>query len=280
MKRFYTIIILISAFAAAASGCNWATDGADIIGDLDYDKGVTETSDEAEPLEITELGDTTGSRTYAIKETQEVQTDVLGDGSLMKPMTITTVFVGTLDGTKLSRKTCSIKMTEIMTKTTTYSQKTAESLDVPDIASFIDGAGKVTVANHVWLWGYHADNPLTDSVPTDKTDSRVYDQDGDQQSGITVTVMNGNGTPFGDRYMVQRVIKNYDGQKSADGEWIEGTMSFVIEGYSLGATNPQVNISPPTPQDSEKTSPFVMRRINSGADCALVISQGETLFAK
>ncbi len=279
MKRFCTIILL-SAFAAAGSGCNWETDGADIVGDLDYDKGATEIADEAEPAELSELGDTAGSQTYAIKETQEVLTDVLGDGSLMKPMTITTFFVGTLDGTKLSRKTCSIKMTEIMTKTTTYSQKTAESLDVPDISAFIDGSGKVTVANHVWLWGYRADNPLTDSVPADKTDSRIYDQDDDGKIGVTVTVMNANGTPFGDRYMVQRSVKNYDGQKSADGEWIEGTMNFVIEGYSLGATNPQVNISPPTPQDTDKTSPFVMRRVNSGADCAFVTSHGETLFVK
>lgn len=279
MKYFYTIIY-ICVFAASAFGCNWETDGADIVGDLDYDKGVTETLDEAELAEISELGDTSGSNTYAMREIMETNADVLGDPDNLKPMTITNVFVATFDGNKLLRVPCSIKMTEIMTKTTTYSQKTVDSLLVPNIDNFIDGSGKISAADHAWVWAYHSDNPLTDAVPTDKTDSRIYDQDSDGQPGITVNVLNKDGTPFGDRYMLQREVKSYVGQKTSDGEWIEGTMTFTIDGISLGASNPLANVSPPTTQDKDKTSPFIMRRINSGADCAFVRSQGDSLFVK
>jgi len=124
-------------------------------------------------------------------------------------------------------------------------------------------------------------NPMTDPLPTDKSDPRVFDQDEDGHPGMTVDcighipmVFNGPGT----MYTVQRTIVDMVGETKDDSH-IEGILIWESEQVVLEASNSAL-LSEKTIDPDYANSWFKMVRIDSSWTCPDIITNEGTLFPR
>jgi hypothetical protein len=99
----------------------------------------------------------------------------------------------------------------------------------------IDGSAVLAIDPLVEVFGATLDNP-TDPLPTDPTDPRIVDVDGDLHPGLTVNL---TGLFTASLYSVQRQTTSMLGIPVSANR-IEGTLSFLSEQTVVGSTNPQV----------------------------------------
>ena len=126
----------------------------------------------------------------------------------------------------------------------------------------------------VTLLGVRLDDPLRDELPDSSSDSRVFDQDGDGNPGITVKI---GGFISGDIYVVQRTINTYTGTLS--GVNLVGSIEEYGEQKVLGSTNAMLEQDVP----SEAINDPAVNRINmvpvdATVTCDWVIDNADTLF--
>ncbi len=277
MKRSITVMFAVLLVGMFMTSCSMETDGRDYISDGDE----SSTNTDGDDTDAVEISDTEGSSTYAMQEKLYVRLDILGDGSLMQDMVITNTFLANIDpdGT-LHRSPCSVDMSEVLSNKSYMEKSTVEHLSVSDTENFVSTDGTVDVQNHVWLWGWHTEDPLNDTMPDDKNDSRIFDQDEDGNPGVTTVVKNSRGAELGKRFFIRRAIKNYSGSAEDDREWITGTITFALEDFVVDGTSTIAKTAPETTPDESKTSTFVLRRIPANSTCEYIEQQGAGLFVK
>ena len=125
------------------------------------------------------------------------------------------------------------------------------------------------------LVGVTLENPLTDELPSDPNDSRIFDQDGDGNPGVTVKV---SGFISGDIYVVQRAINTYYGSISEQGALIGHVIEHGDQ-KTLGATNAMLEQDVPSEaiNDPER-NPLQLVPIDAGMDCNTLMANIDTLF--
>ena len=107
-----------------------------------------------------------------------------------------------------------------------------------------DGGGE-------WQWerirsglvlGAQLDDPLNDPLPSEESDTRVYDQDMDGNPGVTLSV---SGLVEGDIYTVIRYVDTLSGSITSEGVW-EGVTRDETEQLIIGASQDvlKVNVTP------------------------------------
>jgi len=138
----------------------------------------------------------------------------------------------------------------------------------PRTAIFVEQTGSVRfeAATYVEVRGAILDDPLSDPLPMEASDSRVFDQDGDGNPGMTVhvTIL---GLVEGETYVVQRVSYRLSGTVIDRGR-IEGTIEWSDEQVVLGATNAlleadTIGLLDPDPAAHR----FVMVRVDESWTC-------------
>ena len=127
------------------------------------------------------------------------------------------------------------------------------------------------------VWGATLASPETEALPTDKSDPRVVDHEGDGKPGMTVRI---SGLLDGEIYLVQRgrttLTGAFDGQDRVD-----GLIAWTQEQSILDTDNPLLKTPIPTTVDPDPTrSYFRTTRVSSAATCAEVSADAATLFAR
>jgi hypothetical protein len=129
-----------------------------------------------------------------------------------------------------------------------------------------------------WLvFGAQLDDPGHDTLPTDAADERLVDVDHDGHPGMTVHF---EGMVSGDVYQVQRQWTTLRGVASG-GNRIDGRIQWGEERSVLDATSVFLRTQPPSrPDPDPEASYFRTTRIEADVDCAGILAQRDTLFAR
>jgi|GEM_PF-4953635 len=272
------LIAVVLAFTIPLFNCNMETLGVDLLEEK-------KTVDGDEDLEAVDLEGTEGSKTWAMRELMHAGIDLLEEGTITSYLDLTSYWVVTFDDdNNMSRQLCHFQFGPVMGTQVIVDDAVASKLTADDMQWTVDGASYIA-ADYAWIWGANISNPLTDALPDSPDDSRLFDQDEDGNPAVTVSVVaDQTGDLMGRRYMVRRsIVNSYSGEKSEDGEWIEGTFNFSLDDYVVGLeedSNPLIGSVPLTMQDPDTDSPFVLRRLPEGSTCELVHSNGDNLFVK
>lgn len=125
------------------------------------------------------------------------------------------------------------------------------------------------------LVGVRLDNPETETLPSDGSDPRVFDQDEDGHPGVTVKK---SGFPSGDIYVVQRQRSSYAGAVKSDG-LLEGNVVNDVEQKVIGASSSLLKIDVPSWQDPDLSKSTVkMVRLDEKLTCDALVAQAGALF--
>ena len=128
------------------------------------------------------------------------------------------------------------------------------------------------------LKGVKLDDPSSDGMPTDPSDSAFWDQDGDGKPGMTLRFVQ-PGMLVGELYVGQRDWTEMTGTITGGGK-VEGQIGWNSEQVTLGA-NPEglLDSSPKSaPSNDAAKSYFQMVRIEETQDCAAVVADKTNLF--
>lgn len=163
--------------------------------------------------------------------------------------------------------------------TTGMTQKLLDSLTPfsRTVTTSTDETGaRLATSQGITLRGVEMDDPATDAFPTDATDDRIFDQDDDTQSGITLVI---SGLFQGELYVVHRHKAALDGCFVA-ADRVEGLTAWTTEQLILGASEEALlSVNPEAITHPDPTlSRFVMVRAEGTADCAALKAARETLF--
>ncbi len=122
--------------------------------------------------------------------------------------------------------------------------------------------------------GCNLAEPFNEALPTDKADTRVFDQDSDTKVGVTV---NPQSPVAGSVYVAQRRRYSYVNGLRATQNRLTGSIVDRSAQYILDASDAQLKNQVATrPVDS--TSVFEMVRLSTKYDCTRLKSEAATLF--
>lgn len=247
----------------------------------------SDTSDISEIETTPDGGDTSDSDTppmtgeidgtWAMVETQTALVEVLG--TVMEQRSISYYRAVIADG-KLTVGLCDWK-TEDDTKVYTTSMRpsllTALGTFDRDLTVTANGAGfDIATTQGVTTRGVNLSAPLTDTMPTDATDERVVDQDGDTNPGISLVI---TGALQGELYVIHRHKASLTGALESDTR-ISGRTAWTTDQVILGASSEFLAAQDPKPQthpDPSKST-FVMVKAEASDDCAALNAKRSTLF--
>jgi hypothetical protein len=126
--------------------------------------------------------------------------------------------------------------------------------------------------------GFHDTDPSM-PIPADKSDARVFDQDGDGHPGFTAHV---KGTVLaqtleGDVYNVQRLTGHLTGK--LDGKRLVGEGFEATDAKTLEATNPLLSaLQLTTMRDASGDNSLLLVPVDASLDCDALLTQKDTLF--
>lgn len=125
--------------------------------------------------------------------------------------------------------------------------------------------------------GIELADPANDELPTDVTDPRIVDADGDGNPGVTSTVKVSDALQ-GEIYLARREIFAYDlTQRTPDR--LTGTITDRSEQLILGASNPAFLTPAQWKQlDDPERNPVIWQRVDDDTDCAGLADQRAKLF--
>lgn len=157
--------------------------------------------------------------------------------------------------------------------TTLIPQAFIESIPISYRTGFVDG-NEVHFSQLIELNGIRLNDPLTDPLPTDKDDERIFDQDYDGLPGVTVFV---SGLISGQINLIQRTITQLSGQ--LDSDKITGLIRWTIDEQILGSDQELLAMGAPiTPNIDPTRSVFELIRIPERFDCNALIEAAPNLF--
>jgi len=125
------------------------------------------------------------------------------------------------------------------------------------------------------LVGVTLDNPLLDALPADPSDSRIFDQDGDGNPGVTVKVA---GFISGDIYVIQRAINTYYGTLDSEGS-LRGHVTERGDQKTLGATNSMLEQDIPNePINDPEKNQVELIPVDAGMNCETLLANIDSIF--
>ena len=123
--------------------------------------------------------------------------------------------------------------------------------------------------------GMRPEIDVAEPLPSDASDPRIADLDGDGQPGLTVQV---GGLIDGEIFLVQRSWSELDGVVRS-GNKIEGQVAWGSEERILGASRSLLKSKPEKRPDPERRSNFFrMRRVPQTATCEQVLARRQKLL--
>ncbi len=129
---------------------------------------------------------------------------------------------------------CHVQQTPILGMATTIPDAVSQSVPERSYVGLVDslavGSGYQTQLD-VELWGVHLTDPKNEVLPTDPSDPRVYDQDGDGHPGVSLVL----GDNTCQMYVVQRGLMKWNGQVVSPTR-IEGGGSSTSQQVVLAST--------------------------------------------
>jgi len=258
------------------------------------DTSTTSHSDATDTGDTGDTGDTTSvngcstsvvsgmSGTWGALETQTALVQVEPFGTLTQVST--SLYLATLSGTDPS--TITYELCDWLTTddssffTTVMGASVLASLDpfvrTMHLSERADGTVGFEVDNGFSLRGVHLDNPATDVMPTDASDSRVYDQDGDGNPGISLVI---SGAVSGQLYTIHRHQAALDGCFTSQ-DRIVGLTDWTTDQIILGSNPQNISANKPvaTTHPDASLSHFVMVKLADGDTCAELKAKRATLF--
>lgn len=130
-----------------------------------------------------------------------------------------------------------------------------------------------------YLRGVRLQDPERDPLPTDPKDSRVFDQDGDGNPGMTIKA-SVVGLFNADIYIVQRDWNVLRGRLTSS-TTLDGLVEWGSEQVILGATNSIfLNPNPTFPDPNPNNSFFRSTRVSAETSCEQIRAQRDKLFAR
>lgn len=205
-------------------------------------------------------------------------TRVFGIDTLSKTDTImVTTAVQNKNAVNVSTKVCDIDINNVGSQVQiTVPNKFITSLDVADYVytlSIVDGKINIFYPNSKQARGIVFEDIENDSMPEDKNDPRIFDQDEDTKPGMTLVA---TGLINSEMYIVQRTTTSINGTITSK-DTFDGAVVWSDEQKVLGAENPLLNqdmsISP-----HNEDSYFRSTRIDNSWDCEQVLQNKDTLF--
>jgi hypothetical protein len=123
--------------------------------------------------------------------------------------------------------------------------------------------------------GFRAGGP-TDALPMASTDPRVFDQDGDGQPGVTVSV---SGLASGDVYVVQWQRSWYQGALGTSGPVLGENHSDASSQRTIGASTSLLEMDIPSRADTNRADSTVRFVPLTGEyDCDRLVSEAGSIF--
>ena len=277
MNKTWTIGAVCGALALGGCGNDGNEPQADTADTTDTTDTTTpdiseiETSPDASPM----TGNIDG--TWAMVENQSALVEVLG--IILEQKSVSFYKAVIADGT-LTVELCDW-LTEDDTKlyTTRMSNNLLASLTgfERDVTVTANGSGfDFSTTQGLTTRGVNLTNPLTDTMPVDDEDTRVFDQDGDTKVGITLVIQ---GTLQGELYVIHRHKAALDGALESDTR-ISGLTAWTTEQVILGASSELLASQDPKPvtHPDASRSYFVMVKAVDGDDCVALKAKRATLF--
>lgn len=178
--------------------------------------------------------------------------------------------------------TCGLQTDKVFGAETVYPQAFVNAIEVRKrsgtLASAEPGAAFRTT-QYAQSFGVRLADPVKEALPTDKSDPRLVDTDGDGHPGATVIIRHPLvGT--GHVYVAQRSIARLEGSLQADGS-ITGVVYTAPNMFKIDADTWWLRTeSPQRPHPDPKMSPFVMVSVPDGQTCAQILANKDGLFPK
>lgn len=226
------------------------------------------------------------SRTYAMRQTFTSQMREPNPFSNQEwRSTHTTVWAlvrwtQTGNEVRYTETTCGLGTEKVFGAETIYPEAFVNAIEVRQRAGTIAGTtpgAAFRTSQYAQAFGVRLADPMKDALPTDPSDKRLVDTDGDGKPGATVIIRHPMvGT--GHVYVAQRSIARLEGALQADGS-VKGVVYTAPNMYKAGADTWWLRVdSPQRPHPDPKMSPFVMTPVADGATCAQVLAGKTTLF--
>ncbi|MDW3213367.1 MAG: hypothetical protein R8G01_05175 [Ilumatobacteraceae bacterium] len=148
----------------------------------------------------------------------------------------------------------------------------------PIEATEVDGRLRISRAATPTPVGIRLDDPANESLPTDPTDPRIVDDDGDGQPGITVTIRVSDDLS-GELYIARREVFAYEAEL-VEPDRLVGTVTDDSEQLVIGASDPIFASSDANwAQHPDLTkSPIILVRVEPDWDCARLAAERDDLF--
>jgi len=148
---------------------------------------------------------------------------------------------------------------------------TVRELDVNAVGAIYENSDDPLVQLIAW----HPDgNEMTDPLPTDAQDPRVFDMDHDGLPGATALI-EVLGILSGEMYVVARTIMWVDGTVVSETE-ISGSVEADSEQNTIGASDDMFDQSADVTQQPGST--FKKVKIDAGTNCQTIVATADSIF--
>ncbi|RZA16127.1 MAG: hypothetical protein EOP10_25145 [Proteobacteria bacterium] len=221
--------------------------------------------------------------TYALKEVVSQKQRVLPKPLPTLPLVSTSVGFATIrqDGGKLimTESFCQIDLTPKFPVNPIVPEGLTKAIIVEGelFSETVDGKTVYSRPEAPTPVGVRLEDPLNDPLPTDASDPRIWDEDGDGKLGVTSVI---KGLVSGEAYSVRR--ERYTLQFEATSE--STFAGFIVdrsENYILAATNKNLERQLELEQDSDPNKSTVqLVRLSAEMDCQTLLKQKDKLFKK
>ena len=157
--------------------------------------------------------------------------------------------------------------------TTLIPEAFIDSIPIYYRSGFING-DEVNFSKLIELNGVRLNDPLTDELPTDPNDPRIFDQDYDGLPGVTVFV---SGLISGQINLIQRTVTQLSGSLNEGS--INGLIQWSIDEQILGSDQELLEMGAPiTPNIDASRSVFELIKIPPTFTCDDLIEAAPELF--
>ena len=125
--------------------------------------------------------------------------------------------------------------------------------------------------------GIHLEDPANDPLPTDPSDPRIADDDGDGNPGVTASITVGDGIA-GELYLARREIFAYEVDEQDDGS-LTGVVTDNSEQLIVGATSDLFLAQSEWVQHPDLSkSPIILEPVDDDWDCERLRAERDALF--
>lgn len=123
--------------------------------------------------------------------------------------------------------------------------------------------------------GFRAAGP-TDALPTEPTDPRVFDQDGDGNPGVTASI---SGIASGDVYVVQWARAWHEGTLGTSGPILGVNHADGSSQQTIGASTSLLDMDIPSRPDTNRADDTIrMIPLSGDYDCDRLVAESATIF--